>query len=196
MEKTEFIWDHLKKLAMQRAVVISSDTAGNLVCDNVSTTGTIGTLTPGDGLYLGTSGGWDGRKQYFSYTAYGTGPKKNLKAVSKNNGVPRSRMLAFSANDTDSDSIQKAADNRRNLSASEALSIPLPVSSWYGPDGELWTPNTLVTLVDPRLFLPDGFTFLIKSVEFVYGATEGSPATVTVVPPSVYTGEELVNPWA
>jgi len=103
--------------------------------------------------------------------------------------------LTFSANDTEEGDIKTAADFKRNKKILEALSIPLPVSTWYAPDGELWRENTIITVVSKTLFLEKGFDFLIRKVEFDY-SDQGTTAVLTVVPPSALTRGELIDPWS
>ena len=70
-----------------------------------------------------------------------------------------------------------------------------PVSSWYGPDGKLWRENTIVTVKSPTMFVPNGFDFLIRSVEYEF-TTEGATAKLGLVPPQVFTGDPIDEPWA
>lgn len=192
--KTEKIFQHLDKLAKQRTVLISCTKLGELLMYDPVTDGSIGTLEAGDGLIGDVKGEWDGRKRFNCYLGYGKGPRKNRKAVSKDNGVPVSRMTAFEADDTTDGDIQKAADYYRNKQIAGALSIPVPVTSWYGPNGKLWTPNTLITVKSDALFLFDGFTFMIRSVEFNFDSNRAD-ATLMLVPPTVFTKGDLVDPW-
>ena len=193
--KTEQIFKHISVLAKQRSVVFSTSETGDLVCENATTEGSVGTIIEGDGLLMKMEPEFDGRKAFSQNVAYGTGPKKNIKAVSKNDWAPSSRQKSFLANDMKDDDIQEAADFERNRALVEALTLPIPVRSWYAPDGKVWKPNTLVTLISPSAFLPDGFTFLIKSVEFTI-SEKGSTATLSLVPPTVYTKDPIINPWA
>lgn len=193
--KTEKIFVHLDKLSKQRAALISCTNLGELLIYDPATDGSIGTIEEGTGQVESFSGDWDGRARFNSYLAYGKGASKNKKAVSKDPVVPVSRMTAFEANDTTAGDIQAAADYFRNKQIADSLTLSLPVGSWYGPDEKLWTPNTLVTVKSSTLFLDDGFTFLIRAVEFDFDSTR-TTATIHVLPPTVYTKGELVDPWA
>jgi len=68
------------------------------------------------------------------------------------------------------------------------------VPSWYAPNGELWAPNTIVTVKSPTLYLDDGYNFLIREVTYDFSAS-GTTANLSLVPPEAYTGEEIVEPW-
>jgi prophage tail gpP-like protein len=68
------------------------------------------------------------------------------------------------------------------------------VSGWTAPNGELWRDNTLVTVQSDTIFCPDGFTFLIRSVEFEV-TDKGYATNLNLVPPQVFSGEEIEEPW-
>ena len=75
-----------------------------------------------------------------------------------------------------------------------ALTIPFPVSGWIGPDGKVWRENTIITVVSDILSIPDGFDFLIRSVEFNI-SQNGQSAILGLLPPQVYTKEQVGDPW-
>ena len=52
-----------------------------------------------------------------------------------------------------------------------------------------------MTLESPSLFVPDGFDFLIRSVEYLFSES-GVTANLELVPPQVYSGEAITEPWA
>jgi len=193
---TETIHSHLGKLASQRGALMTSDAEGNLLFTRANTDGEpVGTLTEGETPTAELTARFDGRQRFNAYRAISQTPKKNaVNAVSKDERVPESRFFTFTASDTTEGNIQQAADWKRSKKLADALSIPVPVTSWYAPNGELWRENTLVTLVSPSLFVPDGFNFLIRSVEYVYGSA-GTTAKLELVPPQVYTGGEITEPW-
>jgi prophage tail gpP-like protein len=194
--KTDTIFAHLKKYASQRAVLISSTAAGNLLLTAANVKGKpVGTLEEMKPLPEGWRAEFDGRKRFNSYKALGSSPKSSSKsAEAKDESVPRSRFQTFTANDSTDGNIQKAADWRRSKQVAETLTIPFPVSDWYDPNGNLWEPNTIVTVVSPSIHVPQGYDFLIKSVEYNY-AKSGRSSMLNLVPPQVYTGEPIDEPW-
>ena len=109
--------------------------------------------------------------------------------------VPRSRFLTFQVNETIDGDIEQAAKWRRSKQLANALTIPFPVSSWFSNEGILWEENTLIEVVSPTLSIANGFTFLIKSVEYD-DSTSGKTAILGLVPPQVYSGEDLIDPWS
>ncbi len=193
--KTEKIFSALNKLALQVGVVLSSDRDGNALFVDPASTGTVGTLKEGTSTLPSFKIKQDGRKQFSKYKVYGTGPRKRISAISIDKNVPVSRMTTQTANDIENKDIQGAADYRRNLAVANMLTFDLPVVGWAAPNGKLWEENTLVTVDSPSLFLPEGgFTFLIKQVGFDWSVS-GVTATLSLVPPTVYTKEELIYPW-
>ena len=52
----------------------------------------------------------------------------------------------------------------------------------------------MITVISESLFLAGGFDFLVSKVEFNLSET-AADAVVTLVPPQVYTGEDLPDPW-
>lgn len=192
---TETIFRHLVSLATQRGFLLSSTANGDLLFVDVNTTGaSVGSLSENDVGVSEWRARFDGRKRFNTYKAIGQSPKSNsITATVTDEKVPRSRFLTIKTEDTTAGNVRKAAEWRRSKQLAEALSISLPVSSWYAPNGDLWTPNTLVTVVSETMFIPKGFTFLIKSVEYSYGTDYG--AVLSLVPPQVYTSEVIKEPW-
>jgi len=195
-DPTDTIFDHLSSLAKQRGVLISSTREGELIFYRAATAGTpVGTLEEGRFPVRSLSASFDGRSRFNSYKAIANSPNdKRINAVSKDNLVPKSRFMTFNADDSTAGNISAAADWRRSKQLAEALILEIPVDSWYAPSGDLWEENTLVTLVSKSLHIPDGFDFSIKRVEYNF-QEDGTTALLSVVPPQVYTGEMLEEPW-
>lgn len=186
---------HLAGLASQRSALVSSTVNGDFLIHRTATGGPVDTLEEGKPGALGFKARFDGRKRFNVYRAIGDSPSGNKVGLAKDNAVPRSRFLTFQANETISGDIDKAAEWRRSKQLADALTIPFPVDSWFSSDGKLWRENTKVTVVSPSIHVPDGFDFLIRSVEYIDDVA-GKTAILNLVPPQVYTGEELKEPWS
>jgi prophage tail gpP-like protein len=192
--KSDTIFSHLNKLASQRSVLLSSTVNGDLLVTKTASGSPVATLEEGQQGVSNFRARFDGRKRFNAYRAIGKSPAGNKVGITKDEKVPRSRFMTFNANETTDGDIQKAADWKRSKQLADALAIPIPVDSWYDPEGNLWKENTLVTLISPSIHVPDGFDFLIRSVEYTFEAG-GTSAILNLVPPQVYTGEELIEPW-
>lgn len=194
-EITDTIWSHLQSLAAQRGLLVNSTPEGNLLFTKTTESAPVGTIESGDPLPIGWGAKFDGRLLFNQITAIGESPGAPTKqATVTDDNVPRSRFITFKADNTIAGDLEAAANWKRSKQFADALTIPFPVSGWYAPDGTLWKENTLVTIVSPEIFVPNGFTFLIRSVEYVL-ENSGRTATLQIVPPNVYTGERIVLPW-
>ena len=193
---TETNGAHIQKYAAQRSILLTSTPSGNILLTQAKVKSkSIGTLQEEEFNVQKYTIKFDGRKRFNTYKAIGQSPGGVSKTqVSKDDKVPRSRFFTFKANDTTQGDQKNAADWRRNQEFAKTMTIPIPVSSWYGPDGKLWKPNTIVTVVSKTLFVPNGFDFLIRQVEYNFD-DNGTDAILSLVPPQAYTNEKIVDPW-
>jgi prophage tail gpP-like protein len=192
---TDKIFDHLNSLASQRGLLISSTPEGNLLFTKPSTAAPVGTIKSGDPLPIGWGAKFDGRKLFNQIKAIGESPGNVTKSATvTDKNIPRSRFMTYKADNTKKGDIEQAARWKRAKQFADALTLPYPVTGFYAPNGELWKENTLVTVVSPEIFIPNGFTFLIRQVEYTLEKS-GRSATLSLVPPSVYTTEEIELPW-
>ena len=192
--ETDKIFTHLNKLAVQRSLLISSTPEGDVLFTKARITRSVGTLEEGQKPTQQISGNFDGRKRYNTIRVIGTSPEGNTPAQAQDKRVPRSRFLTFKADDILSGEVDEAARWRRSKQLVDALTMSFPVDSWFNPQGDLWEENTIVTIVSPTLHVPQGFDFLIRSVEYIQDS-RGQRAVLNIIPPQAYTGEELTDPW-
>jgi prophage tail gpP-like protein len=194
---TEKAFQHLSSLCAQRGVLLTSTPEGAALLTQADTkTKSVGTISEGEHGAQEFAGIFDGRKVFSTYKAIGQSPGFFSKSgISKDKNIVRSRFMTFVADETIGGEMQKLADWRRSKQFAEAMKNRLPVEGWYAPNGELWRENTKVTLVSKTLHIPNGFDFLIKQVEFVLDGS-GRRTELTLVPPQVYTGEEIGYPWS
>ncbi|MCK5603581.1 LysM peptidoglycan-binding domain-containing protein [Candidatus Pacearchaeota archaeon] len=187
---------HLLRLSAQRGLLMSSTPKGQLIFYRTqSGQQPVGTIEEGKFPFLGMAAEFDGRKRFNVYKAIAQTRKKKKKVgTAKDDVVPKSRFLTFTANEATAGNIQNAADWRRSKQVADALTIPLSIEGWYAPNGQLWRENTLVTVISPTNYIDKGFDFLIRSAEFSL-TDKGTTTTLQLVPPQVYTGEALVEPW-
>jgi len=198
------VFSFLMKLASQRGILISSDGANEIIFVDVSRDPPVETITEYagiDGAGFDTTGTgfkakFDGRKRFNSYTAKAQGSRKSKKiATSVDEFIPAGRNTVFTANDTTGGNLQRAADWERSMALADALTIPVTVPGWFDSDGKIWRKNTNINLVSETLMLKRGYTMLIKQVEFTFDL-KGATTTLSLVPPQVYTGEEIIDPWS
>lgn len=196
-QESDKIFSFLARLAKQRSLLISSTPRGELLLTKARVTKTVGTIgdqiPPGQELTCA----FDGTKRFHAYTVQSKRRgKKTKRATAMDSVVPRSRLTTIQADETEKGDIQKTADWERSKRLADTLTIPFPVYDWYAPNGDLWRENSIVTVVSPIIYAPDGFDFLIRSVEYLFDKQVGRSSRLNLVPPEVFTGEELVEPWA
>lgn len=196
---SDTIFSHLASLATQRHVLMSSDVEGNVVFYQSRVTKPVGVILEDLPPYQTLEATFDGRKRFNAYRIIGPSRKRRagnaIEAIARDDNVPRSRSKTERVTEATAGDIQSIADWRRSKQAADALTIAFPVDSWYSPKGELWRENTIVTVVSKTIFAPDGFDFLVRSVEYIFEAG-GTTAVLNLVPPEVYTGKPIKEPWS
>lgn len=189
------IGEHLMSLSTQRSVLLSANTEGNLLITKANTDTFVGTIAEDSPGVKTWSAAFNGRKRFNSYRVYGQSPGDNAKeAVSIDKNIIKTRFTSFNATDTIKGELQKIADWKKTTRIKKALQLSLTVNDWFDDSGSRWKHNTVVKVISPTLFLPNGFDFLIKSVEYLL-SDEVRSTVLNLVPPQVFTGEELVDPW-
>ena len=192
--ETDKIFTHLANLAVQRGILISSTPEGAILFTTAKTGRPVGTLEEQQKPTQEMGASFDGRQRYNTMRVIGQSPLGNKEALAQDTRVPRSRFITKKANDVLDGEIDKTARWMRSKQLVDWLTMPFPVEGWFNPRGDLWRENTLVTVVSRILRVPQGFTFLIRSVEYSQ-TTSGQTAILNLVPPQAYSGEEIVDPW-
>ncbi len=196
--KQEKVFDHIAKLAKQRNILVSSTPLGNLLLTRANTTSPPvdiieESINPDTENFEAK---FDGRQRFSSWRVTCKTPKKGdtKSATSIDKNVPITRHRNITVDNANKGNIQQVADWERSKRFIDALTIPFFVPSWYDSRGRLWRENTRVTIKSPTIGVAEGFTFLIRQVE--YNQNEDSrTAILQLVPPQVYTGEVVQEPW-
>lgn len=194
-DKTERIGDHLAGLAKQRGGLMTSTPEGNLLFTQAATGEPVDFLSENTPPLLPIGAEFDGRERYSSYLAISQKSGRSRTSVSNDSAIKNSRFLTFNAPDTTGGDIQTAADWQRNKAIADSLSIDLPLSDWYDSNGNLFKENTIIELFAPTIFVREPTAFLIKSVKYELTVENGRTAILSVVPPGVYSGGEVKEPW-
>jgi len=187
---------HLLSLAKQRGVLISSTTKGELSLSIPKITGEpVATIEEGVEGYTGFNASYDGRKRFSDYRVIGETPfDEPNNAVSKDKGVSVTRFKTKTVGETTQGEMKKAADFEKTKFLSDALTLPISVRGFKRLNGDRWKKGEYVTLISPTLFIEKGFLMLIKSVELLSDSS-GEITSLTLVPPSVYSGDDIEEPW-
>lgn len=195
-ERSDKEFEFLAKLAKQKGVLLTSTPKGYLLITKTATEkDNFGSIGDDQARGHDWRAAFDGRQRFRNYRVLGKRRGKNVNSITVvDDVVPKSRTKNISAGDLVGAELQQAADWEKSKRIADALTIPFPVSDWYAPDKRLWRENKYVTVVSARIFVPQGFDFLIRSVEYIYGP-DGRKTILSLVPPGVFTGEEVEEPW-
>ena len=195
-DQGDTVFEFLSKLVKQRDALLSCDTDGNLVVTRANVESPpVATfeenVTPG---VSGWGGSFDGRGRFSVYRAVGRNPSGNIESTVVDPKVPRTRFTTIRADESTKGELEAAARWARNKTLADALTFGLKIEGWRSPDGNLWRENTIVTVISTSMFIPNGFDFLIKRVEYILDS-EGQSANLSLVPPTVYSKDEIIEPW-
>lgn len=195
-EPSQTAGNHLLSLAKQRGVLISSTAKGELFISTPKTTGVpVATIEEGVEGFTGFAASYDGRLRFSDYRVIGETPfDEPNNAVSKDTGVSVTRFKTKTVGETTQGEMKKAADFEKTKFLADALTLPISARGFKRENGERWKKGEYVTLISPTLFIKKGFLMLIKSVEFSSDSS-GEFSVLTLVPPSVYSGADIVEPW-
>lgn len=197
-EQTETIFFHLSKLAALRGYLLSCTRESDLLITKANVDGNpVGTIEEGEPLTDSYNARFDGRNRFSMYRAIASSSRSKQAAktgTAEDRVVSVARYLTFRAGSNLPGQAGNAAEWRKNKVAADSMPTSFPVNSIYAPNGKLWEPNTLVTVVSPTLGIKKGFTFLITQVEFDY-TSAGITANLQLKPPSVYRTGAIIEPW-
>lgn len=76
------------------------------------------------------------------------------------------RPLTFVASDSDETDIDKATDSKFGRMFANAVAYEVTLSTWRDDSGNLFSPNTLITVRAPGVMIYNSYKFIIRNVEF------------------------------
>lgn len=206
IEAQDTVFGFLANLAKQRGVLLDNDIYGNPYFTKAYPNqrpmafieeGVDGKVVPA--ITDNFTARFDDTQAFQTYQAVNDSPfafvQKDPPGLSKD---PRIKVPSFKTvvyNSLNDGEGKRQIDFTRNKTIAQSLSIPFQTNDWYAPNGNLWKASLTVSLKSPSIFVPNGFTFLIRAVQYNY-SQQGRTAVLKLVPPKLYTGEEIDEPWA
>lgn len=186
---------HLVNLAQQRGYLSSSTAEGDWLFTKFKNSSPVDTIESGGRLPIGWAATFDGTKVFSSITAIGESPGEPSNIfTSTDDDLPKTRFMTFKADESNAGNLEKATAWQRTKQYADSLTIPFPVNSIFTSKNELWEEGQVVTIVSPEIFVPNGFNFLIRSVEYNED-DNGKTCILNLLPPSLYSGGEIELPW-
>jgi prophage tail gpP-like protein len=180
----ETVGKFLQKLASARGLFVSCDETSALVFQKLHTNGkpvahidmTGRKATSYEMIY-------DDTRRFHTYAAVsqaGDGSAAHSRGFFDEQ-VPPARQFVFEAGDLDSAGLDEAARWAMLKISLQAAEIKIPTDMWTDANGDLWKPNTVVTIKSPVLDIPEARKYVIRAVEFIWTASSRS-AQLSLVP--------------
>ena len=204
MEKLQSPAAFLIKLAGDRAVLVTNDEQGAVVLMQPDVNASpVGTIEEPEILQAAKAQGaleWSakfaGRERFHNYIVIGQGgDATDTVSKSADKNVPSIRTMTFESDYLDIvNTVGDSANWRRSLQIAKAMTIPLPVASWYAPNGQPWKPGMMLTVKSHTLGVPGGYKFVVRKTEHVLDE-RGMTCTLSICPPNALTGDPVDEPW-
>lgn len=190
----EPIWDFIEELARIRAVVLTSNAAGDLIMTRAGSAGTAVSLELGKNVESANGTfSEDGIHSEYTVTAQQANEADTFQDSSDTvlpmatvKGTGRYRPMAFAADEEmDIAGCKTRAEYQKNVNEARAESITYPVTGWrQEPNGPLWTPNQLVTVNDPYQELNNAERLIVETVLTL--GEQGRNTDIRVMPKGAY----------
>lgn len=193
------ILSFLIDLAKQRNLVISNDLDGNLLIQKPLSSGIpVANLEQGQSPLISVIPFFNAQEYYSHVT--GRQPvsigSSGSKFTVKNPRLPGViRPLVFDSTDTEGVSLKQSVQAKVGRMFGSLVSYSLDLATWRDSNGNLWEPNTIVSLLAPDGMVYNAFNFLVRSVEFKK-SQEAETATLNIVLPESF-GDKIPDglPW-
>jgi len=105
------------------------------------------------------------------------------------------RPITFEASDAVIADVKSAVESKAGRMFANAVSYSVSVSTWRDFKGNLWTPDTTITLIAPDAMVYTEYAFIVRSVEFNRERSSES-AVLNLVIPGSFSGEiPETLPW-
>ena len=197
-EPTQNILEFLTKLAQERGLIISNDTAGNLIFTRSESRPPVARLSQGSSPVMSVSVSFS-PQNYFSHIsgleATEAGKTGGAYTVHNLHVLSQPRILNFDVTDADGPDLKTAVQAKAGRMMGNMASYTLEVAGWRTSDGKLWTPGDTVTLIAPDAMIYTEYPFLIRAVTLTRDADSLS-ATLELAMPGAFNGEiPETLPW-
>ncbi len=198
-EPGERVLTFLTELAKQRNLIIASTSEGALIFwQSVKAGAPVARLQEGSAPVLSVMPSFSPQEYYSHITgvepvAVGSEGSKFTVKNTRLEGVLR--PITFNTPDTSDADVKAAVEAKSGRMFGNMASYSIHLSTWRDPKGELWMPNTTVTLLAPDAMIYSEYEFVIRSVEFDSG-NKAKTATLNLVLPGSFSGRvPEILPW-
>lgn len=200
IEPEENILSFLVKLAKQRNQVISSSSVGNILFWEANPTTTpLAVLQQGESPLISVTPSINSEQYYSEIT--GIMPIRPRSKISTKFTVQNPllpivfRPYTFKVDDVESGGIESAVRAKLTRMYANAVGYTAEVATWRDAFGDVWAPNTTVSLFAPGAMIYKPFDFVVRSVTLNKNA-ESETASLDLMLPGSFTPENVGGlPW-
>lgn len=196
----EKVLQFLITLAQQRGLLVSSTERGQLLFTKaIKTGGPVARLVEGAAPLVDVVPVFNAQDYYSEIT--GIEPVVvGLRGgqVTVRNPLLRGvvRPLAFEVSDTVNADIEAACNAKAGRMFANVVNYSCNVATWRDPSGNLWKPNTTVTLDAPGAMVYGEYEFLVRAVTLSRTSDGGEVATLALTIPGAFDSQvPEALPW-
>lgn len=194
--ETDLISTYLTNLATQKSVVISHDEKGNLLLTKAKTDQkpfmefdrSKKEMMPMTGSKLQYNG--QIMHSHITVVKQASSDGGNAGEVTIRNPycpiVFRPKVVSQTSGD-DIDT-KEAALRELAKELEEGLKVTIKTDRWIGPDGKIIKPNSIISIIDPELYIYVKSNLFVRSIDFV-GNQEATTATLNCVIPEAFSNQ-------
>lgn len=199
-EVTETDFAFLSRLAAQKGYLVTTSHDGNLLLTRAAVDETpVAALQWGSYPVKGVSASYDGSRRFSTWFGYAeTTEDAPITAFLRDNAIGIPRPYAFTANESDADSIEDAVRWRMAKSVADATTIDVQIAGYRNEQqgGDLWQENRKVTLWAPPVMIFQETEMIIQSVRLTKDESGGDTTALSLVFPEAYNLENrTAYPW-
>lgn len=196
---TDNMYDRLSTIAKEQGLLLSSDKDGGMLITKFQTDkNPVGTIRESTDFLSGSTNStefkstFDGRKLFARYSAIKSDRNmfQEFATIFNDKYVPGRRTQRFEANSNARGTLKESAKWAASKGVADALTITFPVQGWHSPEKKLWKQGDIVTVISETLSL-NKIDMLVRSIKFKFDSTNGKHSELSLVPPEVYSGEEI-----
>jgi prophage tail gpP-like protein len=192
--------DFLVELAKQRGLVRTSDVNGDLVFwQSIEPGNPVARLIEGEAGLVSVAATFNPADYYSEITGFTSTKKGNPGAryTERNQRLSGGilRAHSFKLEDVEKGDGPAAVKAKMARMFANAVSFVVSIPSWRNAAGELWEPNTTITLLAPRAMIYTETEFLIRDV-YLKQSNEEQTGSLGLVLPGAFSGAQPDRmPW-
>lgn len=199
LEAEEKVFDFLVKLAKQQDTIIASTSDGKLLFwRGVETGEPVARLVQGFSPLVSVTPFFSPQDYYSSITGIRSvliGSEGTQATVPNSRLLGVIRPITFSAGDVTEAGLTKAVAARAGRMFGNMASYTVVVDTWRDSSGELWEPNTIISVEASGAMIYKEYKFVIRTVEFNRTSREETASLNLVIPGSFNGKVPETLPW-